>query len=182
MQEIWKDIPDFEGLYQVSNLGRIKSLERYWLSGRKNILKRLHKEKILNGRLKGNYLQVRLSKNGKDYWKSIHRIVISTFLEKSNLDVNHKNGIKIDNKLENLEYCTKQENMQHAMATGLLVHKNGKKIVTLTPNQVYRIKWIKKYIKVEYGYWTKLAKSLNVSLKVISRICNNNSWKQLEIK
>jgi hypothetical protein len=111
MIEIWKDIPDYEGLYQASNLGKIKSLKYNHI---------YNKCKNLKGRITPKkYLMVALYKNNirKDF--KIHRLILQTFIGKSDLQCNHKNGIKTDNRLENLEYCTNKQNFIHALKTGL---------------------------------------------------------------
>ena len=103
IEEIWKDAAGYEGLYQVSNLGRIKS---YW-RGQDRILKQ-----TLDKR---GYYGVRLYKNGKGKHLNVHRLVAETFLGKipKGLVVNHINEIKTDNRLENLEICTIKENINH---------------------------------------------------------------------
>lgn len=125
--EIWKDIENYEGYYQISNLGRLKSLER-------NI------PRVNNGKIV-NYIQkeriIKLTKNGKDgYFKVylrknntykrfyIHRLVARYFLkdgtEKYNdksFNVNHKDGIKTNNKKDNLEWVTRSENSIHSYYT-----------------------------------------------------------------
>ena len=98
-EEIWKDIKGFEGRYMVSNMGRVKSLN----------YRRTGKEKILKGRNSGyGYLQVQLCKDGKVKKYLVHRLVATAFLENpQNLPViNHKNEIKSDNRVSNLEFCS----------------------------------------------------------------------------
>ena len=119
---------------------------------------------------------VRIHKNCKGKSKKIHRLVLETFIGKSNLQVNHKNGIKSDNRLENLEYCTNKENCGHAVGMGFF--ENHRK---LNDAQVYRIKFIAKYFKVEKGYWSKIAKSLNISPTTISEIKNNKKWQHVVV-
>ena len=106
MQEIWKDIPSYEGLYQVSNLGRVKSLgNRY----------HRHNEILLKPKKdKYGYHIVTLYKNSRPKCYSIHRLVMMSFVGKSNLTVNHKNEIKTDNKLDNLEYMTNKDNVRYS--------------------------------------------------------------------
>jgi hypothetical protein len=106
-EEIWKDITGYDGVYSVSNLGRV----------RRNFLK---KEKILKQGRKGNYFGVSLSYKGKVTSRMTHRLVIEAFMGKSNLDCNHKDGIKSHNWLDNLEYCTTSENLRHAVHAGLI--------------------------------------------------------------
>jgi hypothetical protein len=107
MQEIWKDIQGYEGLYQVSNLGRVKRV-----SGK------ILKPENLN---KKSYLRVRLYKNKIGKHHLIHRIVAEAFVPnlRNAEEVNHKNGDKQDNKVTNLEWITHKENMQHAFKNGL---------------------------------------------------------------
>ena len=93
--EIWKDIEGYEGLYQVSNLGRIKS-----------------KRKILKN-INGEYLKVGLSKNGVQKTLYIHRLVAETFFGKSKLQVNHKDENKHNNNINNLEFISFKENINY---------------------------------------------------------------------
>lgn len=120
-QEIWKDIKGFENLYQVSNKGEIRSLNHYGSNGSSTIL---YKGRTIKKWLdsKKNYLMATLS-YGKGTKKNVlvHRVVAQTFL--SNIDdkkeVNHINGIKTDNRVENLEWVTSKENKEHAYNNGL---------------------------------------------------------------
>jgi hypothetical protein len=115
--EIWKDIHGYEGCYQISNLGRVKSLSRMKSTGN---LRYESDDIILKPGIVGRgYLHLSLWKNGNKKQAYVHRLVIETFRGKSTLTVNHKNGIKTDNRLENLEYCTYGENNKHAIDNGL---------------------------------------------------------------
>lgn len=100
--EIWKDIPGFEGMYQVSNLGQIKSI-------------RFNKEKILSLNLKPKgYYQIKLYNNDGRKWYQVHRLVCAGFIDSELLNsssvVNHKNGIRNDNRLDNLEIISQIDN------------------------------------------------------------------------
>lgn len=104
--EIWKDIPGYEGLYQVSNIGRVKSF--YYYGGeRERIMKPLD--------VGQGYLRVALYKNKKEKSHYIHALVLWAFVKErpKGLECNHLNGDKHDNRLENLEYCTRAENNLH---------------------------------------------------------------------
>jgi len=102
--EIWKDIPWYEWLYQVSDKWNIKSLTRRW-AWKERILKPFYD--------KDGYTAVSLSKKSVARRCRIHRLVLLTFIWDSDLVCNHKNWIKDDNRLQNLEYCTISYNTKH---------------------------------------------------------------------
>ena len=111
-KEIWKDVVGYEGYYQVSNFGRIKSN---------------YKSIILKPGVCRGYLIVNLWKNNKGHSQKVHRLVAQAFITNPNNkpQVNHKNGIKTDNRVENLEWCTNKENVEHAFANGLIKDINN---------------------------------------------------------
>jgi hypothetical protein len=117
MEEIWKDVPGYEGQFQASNLGRIKSLKRLgaWVER----IRKLHLNK------KGNYWEICITDKCGRYFKTmlkVHRMVASAFIPNTEEKptVNHKDGNRLNNYVENLEWCTQKENMQHAWRTGLI--------------------------------------------------------------
>ena len=123
MEEVWKDIPGYEGLYQASNLGRIKSLEHKTLQtniyGKGGIGYSKHKEKILKGWVQNTgYLTVALK--NKKY--SVHRLIAQTFIDNPNKFpvINHIDGNKLNNKVSNLEWCTYKHNNDEAIKMGLI--------------------------------------------------------------
>ena len=120
MSEVWKDIPDFEGFYQVSNVGRVRSVDRVVTD--KDGIMRKHKGRVLKVHLNtSGYEQVGLY-NGNRYVKSVHRLVLETFkphVNMKDLEVNHMDGDKLNNHLTNLEWVTGRDNILHAYDIGL---------------------------------------------------------------
>lgn len=119
LNEIWKDIKGYEGLYQVSNTGKIKSLK----------FNHSNKEKIIKGNKENlGYLVVTLYKDGNRKNFKIHRLVAEAFISnpKSLPQVNHIDGNKQNNRIDNLEWCTAKENTIHAHKIGLANDDNKK--------------------------------------------------------
>jgi hypothetical protein len=118
-EEIWKDIPGYEGLYQVSSLGQVKSLPKEWKLDGRTIC---HKEKILKPQLKRGYNTCALYKDKKQKWFSISVLVAMAFLNhKPNghtLVVDHINNIRTDNRLINLQIITQRENVSRRDSSG----------------------------------------------------------------
>lgn len=176
MNENWKDIKGFEGLYQVSDLGRIKSLART----RKNknesvsIVKEIIKKPTPNPR---GYSIIQLHKKSERKYFSVHRLVAEAFVPKIKHKhyVNHKNCIKGDNRAANLEWCTHKENIAHSWANGLsYVHRGENHCHSkLTDKDVIKIKSMlesKKYMQKE------IAEKYKVSRSVICNIANGKIW------
>lgn len=114
IEEIWKDIEGYEGSYQVSNLGRVKSIERV-VKGKRTGHKKIE-EHILTPPIVRGYCRVTLANSGKNRKVfSVHRLVAIAFIPnpENKKTVNHKNGIRNDNRLENLEWATYSENCKH---------------------------------------------------------------------
>lgn len=119
MEEIWKDIIGYEGYYQVSSIGRVKSMarERIYKNGYRPL-----QEKILNPSYNSRrYYTVVLQKNGVKSTKTVHRLVADVFIPNhlNKKTVNHIDGNKSNNNISNLEWSTYSENNQHAIDTGL---------------------------------------------------------------
>ncbi len=182
-KEIWKDIPNYEGLYQVSNLGRIKSLPRQWIAGKG--FKMSHGEKIISpSKKKGGYLFTHLYKNKKEKIYLVHRLVAIAFIPnpENKPGVNHKDGIKGNANLENLEWVTKSENEIHAHKMGLKNipkgenHYNSK----LSESDVKMIREMYKNI----DYWktkTNISKLFHISSKTVEDIIKYKTWKSATI-
>jgi len=127
LKEQWADVSGYEGLYQVSNQGKIRSVDRVSCAGRK-LKGRLLKPSLSSDKMRNNgYLQVNLCKNGVVKLERIHRLVATAFVERQDVGtvVNHINGIKSDNTAKNLEWLTQKENMRHASKSGLIKTKKA---------------------------------------------------------
>ena len=168
MEEIWKDIPNYEGYYQSSNLGRIKSLSRIVL--RKGKYPFMSKEKVLKPALIPlGYYQIVLHKNGIKKGKSIHSLVAESFLNhKPNghkLVVNHKNFNREDNRVENLEIITNRENTnkKHIKSSSKYVGVYFYKRVSKWVAQIWvnGKKKILGYFENEYDAYLAYQKALN---------------------
>lgn len=172
--EIWKDIPGYENIYQASNLGNIRSLNREWKGNNGAIRK--HGIIVLKKNIRRNgYIYVVLRINNKQNKHNIHRLVLSAFYGKSKLQCNHIDGNKKNNHVENLEYCTSKQNMIHALNNGFI--KTGENSINskLKNNHVNRIRFLNG--KVERGYFKKLSKALDVSDVTIYNILNYRTYK-----
>lgn len=149
MQEIWKDIEGYEGHYKVSNTGKIKSLERNVNHSYSGTIRK--KERILKIKINQNgYANVCLCLNGISNYQRIHRLVAYAFLKNKNnkREVNHIDGNKLNNNINNLEWCTRSENLKHAFATGLHINKSSKKVNQYSKNG----KFIKTHKSMKAAY------------------------------
>lgn len=129
IKEIWKPVVEYEGIYEVSNLGRVKSCERTIV--RSNGSKMSIPEKIMKPTINHSGYETVLLSNRGSQRRRVHRLVGQAFIENpySKEQINHKNGIKTDNSVQNLEWVTNQENKRHASKNGLT---NRKKVCQLT--------------------------------------------------
>lgn len=132
--ETWRDIPGYEGLYQVSSLGRVRSL-KYRQKDMTRILKQFK-----DGRA---YFKVKLCTKGKEKTVSVHRLVAIAFIPNplKKREVNHINGNTEDNSICNLEWVTPSENMKHAVKIGHVTSPIIKSVVQLTLDGRYIKTW-----------------------------------------
>lgn len=165
--EEWRDIKDFENLYQVSNYGRVKREKGYRFSKRYYKNGRYYNEKILTSSMnKQGYCNVQLF-NSTGIFKTlkVHRLVVGAFIPnpKNKPQVNHKDGNKLNNRVDNLEWCTNGENGKHAWDNGLRTKNFGKnnyiskKILQYTSDKKLIKEWdcikdISRSLGYDYGY------------------------------
>jgi thymidylate kinase len=182
-EEVWKDINGYEGLYQVSNMGKVRSLDRITKNGQNStyLLKGKNKKLILKD---NGYLTVSLYKDGKEKNKKVHRLVADAFIpavDGKNI-VNHINGDKTDNVATNLEWSTHTDNLQHAWDIGLrnLTDKQKKHAQKIGA----KFKWSKSIpvfqidtsTNVVQRFWFskgKASQACNISIREITRSIKN---------
>lgn len=171
--EIWKPVVGYEEFYEVSDHGRIRNIK-----DRKNT----HVGRILvGGRNPQGYKIAGLRNGGKKrFYKSFHSIVMEAFVGPLNgMCVNHKDGIKNNNNISNLEYVTVQQNNEHAKKNGLLRPNKGEDNGSskLTNKDVIRIREL--YESKEKSQ-TELSYDYDVMVSCISRIVNRKRWAHLK--
>ena len=138
MNEIWLPIEGYENLYEVSNLGRVCSLERTVI--KKNDATRKVPGKILKpGTNKNGYLKVNLCKNGTRRTCYLHRLVATAFIPNPDKkpQVNHKDEDKTNNTAENLEWCTAKENNNYGTRNKRASEKRSKPVLCIELNQIF---------------------------------------------
>ena len=178
-EEVWKDIEGYEGMYQVSNKGNVKSLSRNVL--RNNGKMQFINEKILKPQDSGHgYNRVNLYKNKKPRLITVHSLVLETFTNKREKDmvINHIDGDKKNNTLKNLEWCTSKENTMHGFETGLMKKGERHSQAKLKDVQILDIKRIYSEGESSQRY---LARKFNVTQATIWRIVNNKSRYDSEV-
>ena len=188
MTEIWKSIKGYEGIYEVSDAGRVKRLRREieCNTARTTTEYRIViQEKILRpvkiGSSKEKYLSVGLrNKDGERKLKKIHRLVAEAFIPNpSNLpQIDHKDGNKNNNSASNLEWVTGEENYRRALQMGLACSKGARNgNAKLTEEQVKEIR--RTYVGKSKTYGSNaLSKKYGVHRSTIENIAKGNAWKE----
>jgi hypothetical protein len=170
MEEIWKDVIGYVDIYQVSNLGRIRSFKNS-----KNV-------KIIKGKKdKDGYIEVGLRDNtGKRCFKRVHRLVAECFIPNTRNEpfINHKDNIVDNNCVTNLEWCTGAYNNKYKFLMGYRCTYMGEvhyrtHLSNEIVEQIYRLAWSKKYTQLE------IAQQFNTTHKVVNKIKQGVTWKHV---
>lgn len=170
--ETWRDIEGYEGIYQVSDLGAVRSLNRVDAAGHrlKGKARKLTSDKY-------GYFIVGLTLEGVMKYKKVHRLVAQAFVPNpdNKSQVNHINGVKTDNDPSNLEWCTTQENTAHAKDAGLLRKGEGVSTAKLTADDVQHIRWL----AAEGVKHSVLAREWAVTQTNVRHIVDGRSWRHV---
>ncbi|MNQ86769.1 NUMOD4 motif protein [compost metagenome] len=176
-QEVWKDIEGFEGMYQISNLGRVKSLARHYN----------REDRVIKGNPnKQYYLQVQLYKDRKRHVYLVHRLVMQAFEpidNPSEMAVNHKDFNVQNNTLSNLEWCTTAENNQHywdnAVLSERLATPRGEThhLAVLTEEKVKEIRRL--YEENIVTNKSELGRMFGCRENTIRQILKRTTWKNI---
>ena len=175
MSEVWKDIVNYEGIYQVSNLGRVRSLDRLVpatcaLSKSNQVVNYLRKGKILNGHWAGpkgsEYKYVALSKDDKPKYLRVHRLVACAFIPNpDNLpEVNHIDEDKSNNRADNLEWVTHIQNEHHGTKIERAARTRDRRPVEALNE--------KGEVVASYDRMADASKALGINLGTIWKVCN----------
>ena len=162
MKEIWEDIYGYKNLYKINNKGEIYSY--------------ISKKIVKSSKKSNGYLFIHLYNKGTNKCKYIHRLVAEAFIPNPNnyLEVNHKDGNKLNNCVDNLEWCTKKQNMQHASKNNLIPKRYGADNI-----------FSKKVIQLDLKYqpikiWDstgEILRELNIPKQNVSDNCNNKNYR-----
>ena len=182
IKEKWVDIPKYEGSFQISNHGRIRSLDRvveYTTTSKNGVvahIKRFFEGRIrLMGKCRAGYASLVVSTNSKNHTLRPARLVAAAFLpppKPDQFEINHIDGVPLNNYFENLEWCTHKENMAHATETGLIRQRINTPV--LEEHGVRAIRFL--YASGDFSQW-QLATMFGVSQPHINNIIAFRTWK-----
>ena len=173
--EVWMPIPGYDGWYEVSNLGRIRSYHKFgW--GR-----RIYPEDIKLYTTKRGYVQVSLTKDKVSRQRDVHRLVAAAFLPKApaGMQIDHINGDKTDNRAINLEWVTPRENTMRSLALGLKPTGEKHGMSKLTNADVVEMRRLYKTGKYSHR---KLGALFGISHATAGKIIRNEAWRGTQLK
>jgi len=170
MEEIWKDVKGYEGLYKASSLGRIKTVERTINYG--NFVGFVKKEMFIRQHFRDGYYYLSLSKNGVSKTKRVHRLIAEAFIPnpENKQEVNHIDCNKINNCVDNLEWCTPRENMKHAYENNRIKHG-----ASLTDGKIMLIREMHRNGINK----TVISNVFKISNQYVSKIIFKRAWKHV---
>ena len=178
-KEIWKSVKGFECYYSVSNTGRVKSLKRV-VSHDEGKGQRVIKERIITNWMSNGYHNVSFSVDGKVSKHKVHRLVAMAFIDnpENKYTVNHIDGNKTNNKVNNLEWATLSENNKHAYNTGLFTTFGENQPTSILKYD--EVKKIRELYKTGDYFHRELAVMFGVGRRHIGDIINNKRWANMD--
>lgn len=177
--EEWKAIPGYEGLYEASTLGRVRSLDRL-IHCRNGSVKQYRGTVLTPSTTNTDYLSVQLSRDGKPIRYLVHRLVALTFIPNPDglEEVNHKDGVKRNNELSNLEWMSRVRNIRHAMGMGLIQGLGEDNPAAKLTESDARL--IKEYSRLAL-HPKELARAFSVKPSTITDIQLGRSWQHIQV-
>ena len=174
--EYWCDIEGYEG-YQVSNLGNVRSLDRV-VTRKNGRTLTIRGQPIKPQKNHKGYLRVRLRKEKKEKALFVHRLTATGFIPnpKDKPQVNHLNGVKHDNNVCNLEWCTQSENSTHALTYGLMPVGEKHSNSILSSKQVISIKQL---LRQKENSISDIARKFSVGISTVHDIKSGRQWKHI---
>jgi predicted XRE-type DNA-binding protein len=177
--ETWKDIPEFEGLYQASTLGNIRSLDKVVPKWNKPFKRKVKGRVLKKNKINGGYNAVALHKDLVQKSFKVSRLIAKTFVDnpENKPEVNHINSDRTDDRACNLEWCTRSENMKHSYKHGNNSQKGeNNAFSTLTKKEVLEIR---KLFKEQAIPQKDLAEMFNISRVTIHNVVRRKTWSHL---
>lgn len=184
-KEIWRFVPGYEGCYEVSSLGRVRSVDRVVLCRRKGgifekrLLGSLKVQTVDNGKHAYGRLQVKLCRAGKKKTHLVHRLVANAFLGPCPVghEVAHFDGNPSNNRLDNIRYATPAENNQDKIRHGTVVRGEESGTAKLTQEEVSQIR----RERSNGSSLTDLSEKFEISIAQVSRVANGRQWRHLDV-
>ena len=180
-EEIWKDVEGFEDFYKVSSFGNVQSKDRSVITKTGKVMFFKGKKLFLSLNGSGyNTVCIKIRSLGISKSMTVHKLVATAFLTKKSTDteINHIDGVKTNNSVENLEWCNHTHNIRHAFKTGLFTPKSA----FIYPNSQLnkeQILEIRELFKTSDKKLTEIAKMYNVSREIISKLKNGRTYNNL---
>lgn len=174
-KEVWKDIPNTDGFYQISNKGRVRSWHNNTNTPGKSDDPLILKTSV-HPRTGYELLNIRINGNKETF--SVHRLVAKAFIPnpKNKPQTNHKDGIKTNNTVTNLEWATRSENQQHAFENGLKIMPKGEEHWSTSLTETDVIIMRKQYASGDF-YQYELAEMYGICRTAVTQIINRKRWK-----
>lgn len=174
MEEIWKDIKNYEGLYQISTLGRVRSFDR--IVNSKNGGKQLKIGKILKPIKGEKYLMVDLSVNNRSHFRHIHRLVAEAFIPNPHnySIINHKDENKLNNVVSNLEWCTQKYNVNYGNSLKQRAESHKKSVIAF--DDLHKLGTYFRSVTDAAAYFNGSKSNISIALKNSTKTAFGYTW------